>query len=101
MEKYELSRKKILLTGATGFIGGHLARRLLASGVNLRVLARTPEKAANLAQAGVEVVQGDLLDTGSVKAALKDCQVVISLQVCLKIFQQETRNTQGSGIRLQ
>jgi nucleoside-diphosphate-sugar epimerase len=53
--------RRVLLTGATGFIGGSLARRLLAGGVALRTLVRDrDDRALDLEQAGAELVLGDL-----------------------------------------
>jgi len=49
-----------LVTGATGFIGGVLARKLLDQGRKVRCLVRSLEKAKGLARAGAELVQGDL-----------------------------------------
>lgn len=43
---------RVLITGITGFIGGHLAERLLSEGVAVRGLARQPEAAAWLAKLG-------------------------------------------------
>jgi uncharacterized protein YbjT (DUF2867 family) len=60
----------ILLTGITGNIGSATARALLAKGVKFRALARDLDKAAPWAEQGVEVVQGDLDDPASVRAAL-------------------------------
>src|SRR5689334_5905264 len=60
---------RILVTGATGFIGGGLARRLLAEGHELRVLVRDPAKAEQLADAGAELHRGDLLDPASLRGA--------------------------------
>lgn len=57
----------ILVTGATGFIGGQLAARLVALGERVRVLARDPRR---VAVAGVEVAQGDLGDPASLAAAV-------------------------------
>lgn len=54
----------ILLIGATGKIGRTVATRLTAGGVPTRALVRDPAKAADLAAAGVEVVQGDVADRG-------------------------------------
>jgi len=51
---------KALVTGATGFTGGHLARALALRGVQVRALVRKPEAAADLAAAGIELVKGDL-----------------------------------------
>jgi nucleoside-diphosphate-sugar epimerase len=51
---------KYLLTGATGFIGGHVTRQLLAAGHQAIALVRTPEKARALKELGVELAQGDI-----------------------------------------
>ncbi len=53
----------VLVTGATGYIGGRLTPRLLRAGHTVRVLARNPQRLAGRPWVGqVEVVQGDLLD---------------------------------------
>lgn len=69
----------VLVTGATGFTGGHLARRLRDAGDRVRVIARDPSKAADLAQAGIEVVQGDLTDRESLSRALAGVDVVYNI----------------------
>ncbi|MDA2807762.1 NAD(P)H-binding protein [Nocardiopsis suaedae] len=58
----------ILVTGATGTVGGAVARRLAGAGEDVRALVRSPE-AARL-PAGVEVMRGDLSDPASVEAAM-------------------------------
>lgn len=66
----------ILVTGATGAQGGSVARHLLARGrFGVRALTRNPasEAARALTAAGAEVVQGDLADRASLRAALKGC----------------------------
>ncbi len=70
------SRQPILITGITGFIGGHLARRMLASGVLVRGLSRAPDRAADLSVAGAEIVRGDLLDPASLRRAVDGCDVI-------------------------
>ena len=55
-----IQTKPILVIGATGQQGGAVARALLAKGQKVRVMTRHLEKAASLAQAGAEIVQGDL-----------------------------------------
>lgn len=57
----------ILVTGATGRVGRHVVQQLVERGAHVRVLARAPSKADF--PAGVEVVQGDLLDVDSLRAA--------------------------------
>lgn len=51
---------KALVTGATGFIGGALARRLLYEGGTVRCLVRTPNRARHLERAGARLVTGDI-----------------------------------------
>jgi len=61
----------ILLTGITGNNGGATANALLKKGDKFRALVRDLDKAADWAARGVELVQGDLEDSASVKAALE------------------------------
>ena len=72
---------RVLVTGASGFIGSHTAAALLARGHDVRVLARRPERVpAVLAPLGVgpvEVVAGDMTDATSVDTALAGCDAVV------------------------
>lgn len=68
---------RILLTGVTGFIGGHLAERLHGAGWAVRGLARDPGDATALAAQGIEIVRGSLLERASVAAAVPGCDAVI------------------------
>jgi uncharacterized protein YbjT (DUF2867 family) len=61
----------VLLTGATGYVGGRLLPLLVAEGWRVRCLARQPEHLSPRVPAGVEVVQGDLLDAASLAAAMQ------------------------------
>ena len=64
------SKSTILLTGATGYVGGRLVPMLEHQPLLLRCLARKPEKLRPLVAASTEVVRGDVLDAGSLDAAL-------------------------------
>ena len=59
-----------LVTGATGFTGGHLARMLAARGHRVRALVRDRRRAADLEAAGIELVEGDLRDVASIERAV-------------------------------
>lgn len=63
-----------LVTGATGFLGSAVARRLLAAGNAVRVTARAGSDRRNLAGLDVEVVEADLIDPDSMARALVGCK---------------------------
>jgi nucleoside-diphosphate-sugar epimerase len=67
---------RVLVTGATGFTGGHLARALARRGDRVRALVRDESKARPLAERGVELVPGDLVDAASLDRATRDTDVV-------------------------
>jgi len=69
----------ILLTGATGYVGGRLLPLLAKDGWPVRCIARKPQHLASRVPAGVEVVQGDLLDATSLAAALRGVQTAFYL----------------------
>jgi dihydroflavonol-4-reductase len=69
----------ILVTGATGFTGGHLARYLAARGNAVRALVREPSHATDLAAAGIEVVVGDLARPETVTSAVAGVDVVYNI----------------------
>ena len=74
--------KTVLITGATGKQGGATLHNLLGKGFNLRALTRKPDSdaAKALVTAGVEVVQGDLNDAGSLTKALAGAWGVYAVQ---------------------
>ncbi len=66
-----ISPRRILLTGASGYVGGRLLTRLLGEGQAVRCLARAPGALSRRVGAGIEVVRGDLLDPGSLGSAFE------------------------------
>jgi len=65
---------KVLLTGATGFVGGAVARALVHRGIEVRVMARAGADLQNLQGLTVERVEGDLRDQDSLRHALTGCR---------------------------
>lgn len=68
--------KKILVIGASGFVGRQVAQTLLTDGYAVRCSARTPAKAQDLATAGCEIVQGDMSDPASMQRAIASVEAV-------------------------
>ncbi len=72
-----LSGKTVLVTGATGFLGGALTRRLACDGALVRALARRPEGDRFLRDMdGVELVQGDITDERRMRDVIQGCEFV-------------------------
>jgi uncharacterized protein YbjT (DUF2867 family) len=70
---------KVLVTGATGYVGGRLVSRLLAAGYDVRCMARDASRLEGRAWEGVEIVQGDLLEPDTLPAALEGVEVAYYL----------------------
>ena len=71
--------QRVLVTGATGFAGGVLARRLVEAGAQVRVLVRSREKLASKGLAGVECVEGSVTDPSAVREAVAGVAKVFHL----------------------
>lgn len=69
----------VFLTGGTGFVGGHVARRLVERGHRLRALVRRSEDAERLAELGAELVEGDITRRESLGDSLDECDAVVHL----------------------
>ncbi len=69
--------KRILVTGASGFIGGHVCEALLARGAKVRAMVRRSSDVSQLTRLGVELAYADLGDVEGMKRACEDIDVVV------------------------
>lgn len=88
--------KTVLVTGATGFIGWHVARKLIEQGQRVRVLVRDPSKLRDLA--GVEALAGDLRDRASLDRAVAGCGVVYHVAADYRLWTREPREMFRSNV---
>jgi nucleoside-diphosphate-sugar epimerase len=75
---------KVLVTGATGFVGGHLAHALATSGHTVRALVRPSSRAARLTEAGIEVFEGQLTSADDVRNAARDCSHIYHMAAAFR-----------------
>ena len=68
-----------LLTGGTGFVGGHVVRALRDAGEQVRCLVRDPGRAAELERLGCELVQGDMTEPDTLRGAVDGVESVVHL----------------------
>jgi len=92
---------KYFITGASGFIGGSVARQLVAAGHQVVALARTPSKANDLAKLGVQLHAGDITNKASMRAPMTGVDGVFHLAAWYKIGVRDKRaaeriNVQGT-----
>lgn len=76
---------RAFVTGATGFLGLRVARKLHERGDEVVALVRTPSKAAALQQLGAEIVEGDLSDTEAIKRGVEGADAVFHIGAMYKV----------------
>jgi NADH dehydrogenase len=91
--------KPILITGATGFVGGHVVRALRDAGRPVRALVRQPTKAAALRELGCELVQGDVTDAASLRRATDGAGAVVHLVAIIAGRPEDFRRIMEQGTR--
>ena len=91
---------RVLVTGATGFIGLALVERLLARGDQVRALVRRTSKVAALQRAGAELATGDVVDARSLARAVEGCDCVFHLAGLVKcVTPDELFHANAQGTR--
>ncbi|MDH3703628.1 MAG: NAD-dependent epimerase/dehydratase family protein [Alphaproteobacteria bacterium] len=75
-----------LITGATGFVGSAVLRRLVAAGHTVRALVRPSSDRSNLGGVKCEIVVGDLSDPASLRAAVRGCEAVFHVAADYRLW---------------
>ena len=76
----------VFLTGATGFVGSHVARALAEQGADLRLLVRTNSNTKNIADLKADLVTGDLRDPASLEKAVAGCEVIFHVAADYRLW---------------
>jgi dihydroflavonol-4-reductase len=77
---------KAFVTGATGFVGSHVARALAERGAELRLLVRSTSRTDNIADLRAEIAAGDLRDPASLKNAMTGCEFVFHVAADYRLW---------------
>ncbi len=89
---------RALLTGASGFIGGHVLDALLEAGADVRCLVRDSSPRRNLDGKPVEIAVGDLRDAGSLKEATAGCDAVYHCAADYRFYAADSRELYDSNV---
>src|SRR5512136_513584 len=93
---------KAIVTGATGFIGSAVARRLLSEGIAVRALVRPDSDRQNIRGLDIEAVEGDLCDDASLARACAGCDALFHIAADYRLWSRrpgEIYRTNVEGTR--
>ena len=89
---------KCFVTGATGFLGSHVARQLLSNGAELRLLVRATSRTENIADLPADRVVGDLRDADSLRRGMSGCEVVFHVAADYRLWSRDGRELYQSNV---
>jgi dihydroflavonol-4-reductase len=89
---------RTFLTGASGFLGSHVARALADQGANLRLLVRSTSNLKNLEGFPAETVTGDLRDPASVEKAMAGCETVFHVAADYRLWLRDPAEMYRSNV---
>src|SRR5450432_4364344 len=89
---------KAFITGATGFVGSHVARALAAQGAELRLLVRPTSRLDNIADLRAETATGDLRDSESLKNAMAGCEFVFHVAADYRLWVRDPEQMYRSNV---
>src|SRR5467141_2038270 len=87
-----------LVTGASGFLGSHVARQLVARGDDVRVLLRPSSHNRAISDLSLEYVTGDLRDPASLERAMKDVKRVFHVAADYRLWAKRSREIYDSNV---
>jgi dihydroflavonol-4-reductase len=89
---------RVFLTGATGFLGSHVAQVLAEQGADLRLLVRTTSNLKNLEGLKAETATGDLRDPASLEKAMSGCEVVFHVAADYRLWVRDPNEMYRSNV---
>jgi dihydroflavonol-4-reductase len=88
----------VFLTGATGFVGSHVAHAFAAQGARLRLLIRSTSRLDNLEGLSAETVTGDLRSPDTFRSALGDCDVLVHVAADYRLWVRDPQTMYAANV---
>ncbi len=89
---------KVFLTGATGFVGCHVARELVKRGVQVRLLVRPTSNMANLEGFAAETVVGDLLQPDALRSSIRGCDALMHVAADYRLWVRDPKAMYAANV---
>ncbi len=89
---------KVLVTGATGFIGGNLARELWRRGDDVRALVRPGSNRLTIENTGIAPIEGDILDRQSIDRAVEGCEAVFHVAAAYTFWSRDPAGVSRTNV---
>ena len=89
---------KVFLTGATGFVGAHVARHLADQGAELRVLVRATSNLANLDGVAADTVVGDLLQPETLRSSIRGCDALMHVAADYRLWVRDPKTMYAANV---
>lgn len=90
---------KVFLTGASGFLGGHILRELRAAGCEVKAMSRRPESDSAIAALGAVPVRAELSDRASLQAAMAGCEAVFHVAADTSMWRQHVAAQTATNVQ--
>jgi dihydroflavonol-4-reductase len=98
VDPYNQERMKVFLTGATGFLGSHVARQLSRQGADLRLLVRPTSNLRNLEGIPAETYVGDLRTPESLRAGIAGCDAVMHVAADYRLWVRDPKEMYSANV---
>ncbi|HTF66494.1 MAG TPA: NAD-dependent epimerase/dehydratase family protein, partial [Edaphobacter sp.] len=89
---------RVFITGATGFVGSHVARRYATEGAQLRLLTRKTSRLEGLEGLDAEVVTGDLRQPEDLRSALTGCDALVHVAADYRLWVRDPKEMYAANV---
>lgn len=89
---------RVFITGATGFVGGHVAKCYAAEGASLRLLVRQTSQLDSLTEIDAEMVTGDLREPLKLRSALEGCDVLVHVAADYRLWVRDPEQMHAANV---